>query len=246
MTGQADRPALRVLLVDDEQHILDFLRLGLSYEGFETRECTDGRHAIDIAAEFKPDMVILDVMLPGLDGVDVCKRLRSTGDVGILMLTARADAQTAVAALDLGADDYVVKPFDFKVLVARIRSVLRRRGKSQQDLLVVGDLTLNRMTRDVQRAGARIELTPTEFDLLEMFMAHPRQVFSREVILNRVWGFDYTGGANVVDVYVSYLRQKLARQPGRPVEGGDDGESDSGPNRLIHTVRGVGFTLRLD
>jgi DNA-binding response OmpR family regulator len=187
---------------------------------------------LGLAAEFKPDIAVLDLMLPGMDGLEICKRLRAGSDIGIVMLTAREDSTTTVKGLELGADDYVVKPFDFAVLVARLRSVLRRRGKLEQDLLRVGDLSINRTTREVWRGERQIELTNKEYDLLEMLMAHPRQIFSRETILNRVWGYDFAGNTNVVDVYISYLREKL-----------DDKGNEDEP-RLIHTVRGIGYTLK--
>lgn len=221
----------KIMVVDDEQGIVDFLVLGLNYEGFEVRSCLNGNDALPLAAEFKPDIVVLDLMLPGMDGLEICRRLRSSGsDAGIVMLTAREDAQTTVHGLNLGADDYIVKPFDFSVLVARLRSVLRRRGQLDQDILSVGDLGLNRTTREVTRGGRVVDLTNKEFEVLELLMAHPRQVFSRETILNRIWGYDFAGNTNVVDVYISYLREKLE----------DKGEEA----RLIHTVRGVGYTIR--
>lgn len=223
---------IKIMLVDDEKPIIDFLVLGLTYEGFEVRFCLDGNEALGLAAEFKPEVIVLDLMLPGMDGLEICRRLRAAGnEAGIVMLTAREDAQTTIQGLSLGADDYVAKPFDFAVLVARIRSVLRRRGQSEEDVLTVGDLTLSRTTHEVRRGDRRIDLTNKEFELLEMFMAHPRQVYSRETILNRVWGYDFAGNTNIVDVYVSYLREKLE----------DKGEE----NRLIHTVRGVGYSLRV-
>jgi DNA-binding response OmpR family regulator len=223
---------IKIMLVDDEKPIIDFLVLGLTYEGFEVRYCLDGSEALGLAAEFKPEVIVLDLMLPGMDGLEICRRLRAAGnDAGIVMLTAREDAQTTIQGLSLGADDYVAKPFDFAVLVARIRSVLRRRGQSEEDVLTVGDLTLSRTTHEVRRGDRLIDLTNKEFELLEMFMAHPRQVYSRETILNRVWGYDFAGNTNIVDVYVSYLREKLE----------DKGEE----NRLIHTVRGVGYSLRV-
>jgi two-component system response regulator MprA len=191
---------IKIMLVEDEQPIVDFLTLGLNYEGFEVQSCLDGGLALGLAADFKPDLVVLDLMLPGMDGLEIARRLRAGSDLGIIILTAREDSQTTVKGLNLGADDYVIKPFDFPVLVARIRSVLR------------------------------VELTNKEFELLEMLMDHPRQVFSRETILNRVWGYDFAGNTNVVDVYISYLRDKL------------EGKDES--SRLIHTVRGVGYTFR--
>jgi DNA-binding response OmpR family regulator len=221
---------IKIMLVEDEQPIVDFLTLGLTYEGFEIQSCLDGGQALGLAAEFKPDLVVLDLMLPGLDGLEIARRLRAGSDLGIVMLTAREDSETTVKGLNLGADDYVIKPFDFPVLVARIRSVLRRKGQLQQDTLTVGNVTLNRNSHEVRRGNQPVELTNKEFELLEMLMGHPRQVFSRETILNRVWGYDFAGNTNVVDVYISYLRDKL-----------EDKDENS---RLIQTVRGVGYTFR--
>jgi DNA-binding response OmpR family regulator len=221
---------IKIMLVEDEQPIVDFLTLGLTYEGFEIQSCLDGGQALGLAAEFKPDLVVLDLMLPGMDGLEIARRLRAGSDSGIVMLTAREDSETTVKGLNLGADDYVIKPFDFPVLVARIRSVLRRKGQLQQDTLTVGNVTLNRNSHEVRRGNQPVELTNKEFELLEMLMSHPRQVFSRETILNRVWGYDFAGNTNVVDVYISYLRDKL-----------EDKDENS---RLIQTVRGVGYTFR--
>jgi DNA-binding response OmpR family regulator len=221
---------IKIMLVEDEQPIVDFLTLGLTYEGFEIQSCLDGGQALGLAAEFKPDLVVLDLMLPGMDGLEIARRLRAGSDSGIVMLTAREDSETTVKGLNLGADDYVIKPFDFPVLVARIRSVLRRKGQLQQDTLTVGNVTLNRNSHEVRRGNQPVELTNKEFELLEMLMGHPRQVFSRETILNRVWGYDFAGNTNVVDVYISYLRDKL-----------EDKDENS---RLIQTVRGVGYTFR--
>ncbi|MDB5080846.1 MAG: DNA-binding response regulator [Chloroflexi bacterium] len=221
---------IKIMLVEDEQPIVDFLTLGLNYEGFEVQSCLDGGLALGLAADFKPDLVVLDLMLPGMDGLEIARRLRAGSDLGIIILTAREDSQTTVKGLNLGADDYVIKPFDFPVLVARIRSVLRRKGQLQEDTLTVGDVTLNRNSHEVRRGDQPVELTNKEFELLEMLMDHPRQVFSRETILNRVWGYDFAGNTNVVDVYISYLRDKL------------EGKDES--SRLIHTVRGVGYTFR--
>jgi len=231
--GEAEtRPErkIKVMLVDDEQSIINFLKLGLGYEGFEVRYCLEGSQALGLAAEFKPDLVVLDLMLPGMDGLEICKRLRAGSDVGIIILTAREDSETTIKGLELGADDYVVKPFEFSILVARLRSVLRRRGQLEQDILRAGDLTLNRATREVWDGERQIELTNKEFDLLEMLIAHPRQVFSRETILNRVWGYDFAGNTNIVDVYISYLREKLAQE--------------NQEQTYIHTVRGIGYTLK--
>src|SRR5262245_31600410 len=217
---------LRALVVDDEQTIVDFVSTGLRYEGFEVATAADGHDALRRARELRPDVVILDIMLPGMDGIAVCRELRGASDAAILMLTARDGVEDRVAGLETGADDYLTKPFDFRELVARVRAVLRRQGRLRPQVLRVGDLVLDPETREVSRTGEPVALTPREFDLLAELMAHPRRVFTREVLLNRVWGFDYAGDSNVVDVYVSYLRQKLA---------------DS-PPRLIHTVRGVGYS----
>jgi DNA-binding response OmpR family regulator len=219
--------ALRVLVVDDEPLIVQMLSIALSYEKFEVSVARTGMEAIQQAARIKPDLVILDIMLPQLDGIEVCRRLRATGDVGILMLTARGADQDQVAGLDSGADDYLVKPFTLPVLLARMRAILRRKGINLQSTLRVGDVTLDRLTRKVTRGERQVELTPREFDLLELLLAHPRQVFSREAIVNRVWGYDYVGDSNVVDVYVRYLREKL----------GDE------ERNLIRSVRGVGYSL---
>jgi DNA-binding response OmpR family regulator len=203
------------------------LSIALSYEKFEVSVARTGIEAIQQATHIKPDLVILDIMLPHMDGIEVCRRLRATGDVGILMLTARGEDQDQVAGLDSGADDYLVKPFTLPVLLARMRAILRRKGINLQSTLRVGDLTLDRLTRKVARGERQVELTPREFDLLELLLAHPRQVFSREAIVNRVWGYDFVGDSNVVDVYVRYLREKL-------------GDED---RNLIRSVRGVGYSL---
>jgi DNA-binding response OmpR family regulator len=228
VTGINDGERLvRVLVVDDEPLIVQMLSIALSYEKFEVSVARTGMEAIQQAARIKPDLVILDIMLPQLDGIEVCRRLRATGDVGILMLTARGADQDQVAGLDSGADDYLVKPFTLPVLLARMRAILRRKGINLQSTLRVGDVTLDRLTRKVTRGERQVELTPREFDLLELLLAHPRQVFSREAIVNRVWGYDYVGDSNVVDVYVRYLREKL----------GDE------ERNLIRSVRGVGYSL---
>jgi DNA-binding response OmpR family regulator len=228
VTGVNDGERLvRVLVVDDEPLIVQMLSIALSYEKFEVSVARTGLEAIQQAARLKPDLVILDIMLPQLDGIEVCRRLRATGDVGILMLTARGTDQDQVVGLDSGADDYLVKPFTLPVLLARMRAILRRKGINLQSTLRVGDVTLDRLTRKVTRGERQVELTPREFDLLELLLAHPRQVFSREAIVNRVWGYDYVGDSNVVDVYVRYLREKLADEE----------------RNLIRSVRGVGYSL---
>ncbi len=217
-----------VLLVDDEPHIVEFLRMGFEYEGFAIAVATDGEEAMRQALTLKPDVIILDVMLPRLSGLEAAKRLRPISDAAIIMLTARDELDDRIAGLDIGADDYVTKPFAFKELMARVRAVLRRRGKSLDRLLAFSDVTLDRETHVVTRAGRARELTPREFELLELFLAHPRQTLTREVILARIWGYAYEGDDNVIEVFVRHLREKL----------------DDNPPRLIQTVRGVGYALR--
>jgi DNA-binding response OmpR family regulator len=225
-TSEAERP-IRVLVVDDEPLIVQMLSIALTYEKYEVSVARDGVEAIQQASQTKPDLVILDVMMPNMDGIEVARRLRSAGDVGILMLTARAEDQDQVVGLDSGADDYLIKPFTLPVLLARMKAILRRKGINLQSTLRAGPLVLDRLTREVAIRERQVELTPREFDLLEMLIAHPRQVFTREAILNRVWGYDYFGDTNVVDVYIRYLREKL----------GDEERT------LIRSIRGVGYTL---
>lgn len=220
----------RVLAVDDESTIAEFLRVGLGYEGYAVEVAADGRVALDRVRSEPFDLIILDVMLPGLDGFEVCKRIRVTSDVPILMLTARDEVSDRVKGLDLGADDYLIKPFVFGELLARIRALLRRRGVIAHTVLLAGDVTLDREARTVERAGQPIGLTAKEFDLLEFLMSHARQVFRREVILDRVWGYDFTADTNLVDVHIGHLRDKLGDRP----------------PRLIRTVHGVGFVCRGD
>jgi DNA-binding response OmpR family regulator len=217
----------RVLVVDDEESILDFVEMGLRYEGFEVELARDGPGALAAVASRRPDLVVLDLNLPGLDGLDVCRRLRQSSDVPILMLTARGEVDERVEGLDAGADDYLPKPFKFKELLARVRAVLRRRTSLAERVLRFGELGLNRDTREVFLDGRPIRLTPREFELLEVFMLHPRQVMTREVLLDRVWGTDYLGDGNLIEVHVSALREKLGDQR----------------RQLIRTVRGVGYAL---
>lgn len=223
-----DRSPVRILIVDDEEVLCELLATGLRYEGFDVEVAGDGPAAIDLAARFRPHLIVLDWMLPGLDGLAVCHRLRAQSEVAILMLTAKGGLDDRVAGLDAGADDYLVKPFKFKELLARVRAILRRHRLSLHARLTVGDVTVDRESREVWRADHPIELTPREFDLLELLIAHPRQVFSRETLLNRIWGYDHVADPNVVEVYVSTLREKL-------------GDKE---RQLIRTVRGVGYTLR--
>jgi DNA-binding response OmpR family regulator len=219
--------SVRVLVVDDEPFIVEMLTMGLNYEGFEVGVARTGFEALDQARTMRPDLVVLDVMLPGIDGVEVCKKLRAQGNVGILMLTARGELEDRIQGLDSGADDYLVKPFSFRELMARVRAILRRNGINLQQVLRSGDVVMDKQSRKVTRAGRLIELTPREFDMLELFLTHPRQVFPREVILNRVWGYDYMGDTNVIDVHIRHLREKL-------------GDED---RNLIRSVRGVGYGL---
>lgn len=218
----------RVLIVDDEPQIIDFLQMGFAYEGFEVCIATNGPDAMRMAAERQPDIIILDIMLPGYDGWEVTRQVRRGQDVPIIMLTAKDEVDDRVNGLDLGADDYLTKPFAFRELIARTRAVLRRHGSNLADILAFQDLVLDRDTHQVTFQDKPVDLTPREFNLLELFLMHPRQVLSRDVILSRVWGYDYMGDDNIVEVYVRHLREKL----------GDN------PPRLLQTIRGVGYTLR--
>ncbi|HEX9077653.1 MAG TPA: response regulator transcription factor [Anaerolineae bacterium] len=221
--------AEHILIIEDEQRIADFLRRGLTYEGFQVELRADGESGLKAARDNPPDLVILDVMLPGLDGFEVCRRLRAGGTVPILMLTAKDSVADRVKGLDSGADDYVVKPFAFEELMARVRALLRRSRPSEEMVMHFADLTLNVTTREVSRGPRRVDLTTKEFDLLHFFMRHPRQVLPRELIYDRIWGYDFGGESNILEVYIRYLRSKL--------------ESGSEP-RLIQTIRGVGYALR--
>jgi DNA-binding response OmpR family regulator len=217
-----------VLIVDDEPQIVEFLRMGFAYEGFSVLVATSGLEGLQMALAKQPDVIILDIMLPGMSGLEIASRLRSSSDAAILMLTARDEVDDRVIGLNSGADDYVTKPFAFKELLARVRAVLRRRGKSLDRVLAFDDLVLDRESRIVTRGERAIELTPREFELLELFLMHPRQVLTRYAILARIWGYDYVGDDNVIEVYVRHLREKL----------------EDIPPRLIQTVRGVGYALR--
>ncbi len=219
----------RVLIVEDDDDIADILRRSLRNEGYEVRTSADGIEALDVAAGFLPDVVVLDLGLPGLDGVEVCRRLRSDGDVPILMLTARAETEDRVTGLDSGADDYLVKPFERKELLARIRALLRRRPPRGSASLEVGDLVLNPDTREVRRGEREIELTNREFELLEFLMRNERLVVSRERLLDEVWGYDPMAATNTIDVFISNLRRKL---------------EEGGETRLLHTKRGAGYVLK--
>ena len=221
--------APRVLVVEDDADIAGVLRRSLGMEGYDVRIAGDGNAALDEASIFEPDAVVLDLGLPRLDGVEVCRRLRSDGDVPILMLTARDGVEARVEGLDSGADDYLVKPFERAELLARIRALLRRRPPRGSAFLVVGDLRLNPSTREVTRGERALELTSREFELLEHLMYNERLVVSRERLLDEVWDYHPYAETNTIDVFVSNLRRKL--------------EADGEP-RILHTVRGSGYVLR--
>ena len=222
---------MSILVVDDEPAVRESLRRALELEGYRVELATDGDEAIArLGQAEQPDAVILDILMPRLDGLEVCRRLRSSGNaVPVLMLTAQAEIDSRVAGLDAGADDYLPKPFALAELFARLRALLRRTGGESTDTLRFADLELDPGTREVRRAGDLIELTRTEFSLLELFLRNPRQVLTRSIIFERVWGFDFGPTSNSLDVYIGYLRRKT-EAGGKP--------------RLIHTVRGVGYALR--
>lgn len=221
----------RLLAVDDDPEILDLLDRGLKIEGFDVRVASDGEAALAALAEQPTDVVVLDVMMPGLDGLAVIKRIRETSDIPVLFLSARERVRDRIAGLDAGGDDYLPKPFAFGELVARLRALLRRPGSPESVRLVFADLQLDEAAHQATRAGAVVPLTATEFDLLRVFMSEPRRVLTRDRLLDAAWGFAPDTISNVVDVYVGYLRRKL--------------ESD-GRSRLIWTVRGAGYVLRED
>jgi two-component system response regulator MprA len=222
---------MKVLVVDDERAVRESLRRALELEGYEIELAADGNEALyRLETESHPDAVILDVLMPGKDGLEVCRTIRRAGNtVPVLMLTARTQVEDRVEGLDAGADDYVTKPFALEELLARLRALLRRTADGSGETLRFGDLELDPGTREVKRGGEPIELTRTEFSLLELFMLNPRQVLTRSVIFERVWGYDFGYGSNSLDVYIGYLRRKT-EAGGKP--------------RLIQTVRGVGYALR--
>jgi len=220
----------RVLVVDDEPAITDFIKLGLSREGFEVETAPDGRAALAAVDRFAPDVVVLDVMMPRLDGIALTKELAGDPRRGLVILSARDDTEDRIRGLDLGADDYLGKPFEFGELLARVRSVLRRRQPEQAALIRVGQLELDRSTRKVCRESRQVDLSAREFDLLSYLMEHRGEVLSRDRLLNAVWGVSFYGDENNLEVYVRYLRLKL----------------DDTDRRLIQTVRGVGYRLAAD
>jgi two-component system, OmpR family, response regulator MprA len=222
---------VKILVVDDERAVRDSLRRALELQGYEVELAEDGAQALArLGANGQPDAVVLDILMPGIDGLEVCREIRRSGSaVPVLMLTARDAIGDRVEGLDAGADDYLVKPFALEELLARIRALLRRGSASVDGVLRFDDLELDPQTREVHRGGDRIELTRTEFNLLELFMVNPRQVLTRSIIFERVWGYDFGFASNSLDVYIGYLRRKT-EAGGKP--------------RLIHTVRGVGYALR--
>jgi two-component system response regulator MprA len=219
----------RILIIEDEDRIRQFLQRGLSFEGYRVDAAAEGQTGLDLFRENPPDLVLLDLMLPGMDGLEVCRRIRAASEVPILMLTAKETIEDRVVGLDAGADDYLVKPFAFDELVARVRALLRRAQPAKPQVYRFADLELDTGTRQGQRGDNTFDLTAKEYELLELFMRHPRQVLTREVIFDRVWNYDFGGESNIIEVYVRYLRQKTEA---------------NGGSRLIHTVRGIGYVLR--
>ncbi|MEJ5239801.1 MAG: response regulator transcription factor [Anaerolineales bacterium] len=220
---------IKILVIEDDPAILRLLQRGLSMEGYQVETATDGETGLKLFQEKQPDLIVLDLMLPGMDGLEVCQRIRQKSKLPILILTAKDAVQDRVEGLDAGADDYLVKPFNLEELLARIRALLRRTEQERQPVLRFADVTIDTTTREVRRGDRKLELTKKEYQLLELFMRHPRQVLTREVIFDRIWGYDFGGESNVLEVYIRYLRQKM-EQNGEP--------------RLIYTVRGVGYVMR--
>ena len=227
-----DGSPVRVLVVDDEQNLTELLSMALRYEGWDVRAAGSGIEAVRRAKEFEPDAVVLDMMLPDFDGMEVLRRMRGNHpNVPVLFLTAKDAVEDRVAGLTAGGDDYVTKPFSLEEVVARVRALMRRTTVIADDfssLLVVGDLTMDEDSHEVTRAGQEINLTATEFELLRYLMRNPRRVLSKAQILDRVWNYDFGGQANVVELYISYLRKKI----------------DAGRTPMIHTMRGVGYVLK--
>lgn len=219
----------RILVIEDDEEILRLLNRVLTYEGYMVDTALTGKAGLVLAGEQRPDLVILDLMLPNIDGLDVCRRLQKLGNQPILILTAKDTLEDQVKGLDTGADDYMVKPFEMDELLARIRALLRRTAADRIKVLEFADLVLDSSTRRAKRGDREIVLTAKEYDLLDLFMRHPRQVMTREVIFDKVWDYDFGGESNVLDVYIRYLRQKL---------------EDEGDARLIYTIRGVGYVMR--
>ncbi len=230
---RADGSPVRALVVDDEATLTDLLQMALRYEGWEIRTAGDGRTALQAAREFKPDVIVLDIMLPDIDGLTVLSRLRADGhEIPVLFLTAKDSLDDRIAGLTAGGDDYVTKPFSLEELVARLRGLIRRSTQTVTDdndpEISVGDLVLNEDSHEVHRGGDPIELTATEFELLRFLMRNPRRVLSKAQILDRVWSYDFGGRSSVVEIYISYLRKKV----------------DAARPQMIHTVRGSGYILK--
>ena len=230
---KADGSAIRVLVVDDEPTLTDLLSMALRYEGWEVRTAGEGRAALTLAREFRPDAIVLDIMLPDIDGLQVLQRVRADGyETPVLFLTAKDSLDDRIAGLTAGGDDYVTKPFSLEEVIARLRAIIRRTGHATADdgqsILRVADLTLNEDSHEVVRDGVEIELTATEFELLRYLMRNERRVLSKAQILDRVWSYDFGGKSSVVELYISYLRKKI----------------DAGRTPLLHTVRGVGYMIK--
>ncbi len=234
-TAKLQRPdgtPVRVLVVDDEDNLTELLSMALRYEGWEVRSAATGTQAVRVAREFHPDAVALDMMLPDFDGLEVLRRMRADSpNVPVLFLTAKDAVEDRVAGLTAGGDDYVTKPFSLEEVVARLRALMRRTtviADESDSVLVVGDLTMDEDSHEVIRSGTEIQLTATEFELLRYLMRNPKRVLSKAQILDRVWNYDFGGQANVVELYISYLRKKI----------------DAGRSPMIHTMRGVGYVLK--
>ncbi|MGQ8871370.1 response regulator transcription factor [Paenibacillus sp. TSA_86.1] len=224
-----------ILIVDDDEKIVSMLRRGLAFEGYEVQTASNGAEGLSKLMDKEPDIVVLDVMMPQIDGFEVCRRLREAGSkVPVLMLTAKDEVQSRVTGLDTGADDYLVKPFALEELLARVRALLRRKADISNvtdNRLMYEDIILDNDSREVLRDGKRLELTAKEFELLNLFMQNPRRVLSRDLIMDKIWGYDYSGESNVLEVYIAMLRQKTEEHGGK---------------RLIQTIRGAGYILRGD
>ena len=236
-TQKTNHSSAPVLVIDDEESIIELIKLGLKYEGFEVVAASDGEEGVAAAQRTNPIFIILDWMLPDMDGLEVCRRLRSnptTRDIPILLLTAKDEVGSRVEGLNTGADDYLTKPFSFEELVARIRAILRRLNpiatEDKSQLLQVGDLQINMATHEVTREGRVIDVTITEYNLLHLFMSHVGQALDRQTILNQVWGYDFLGETNIIEVYVRYVREKIEDSPSSP--------------RYIQTIRGVGYIMK--
>lgn len=222
--------SIQIVVVEDEEKLARFIEMELGYEGYAVSVANDGLTGLTTIRDKNPDLIILDWMMPGMTGVEVCRRLRSTGvKTPVILLTAKDEVSDRVTGLDSGADDYLVKPFSIEELLARIRAHLRRTQDDDTETLRFEDLSLDRQTREVFRGQRAIELTAKEFDLLEYLLSYPRQVITRDRILEEVWGYDFMGDSNIIEVYIRYLRLKLEAE---------------GESRLIQTVRGVGYVLR--